>query len=669
MSSISQEARARLDDSLVLPVECCGILKAGRSIELKEVAVQLKLATDAAEKLRSFVLSERPNASWKNRQELDAILESIDKEIRVRTLRSQLLDLAAELERGRVVHRRAARVEQLNQYRDQAIKELRTKAGAKAVPALLPGPAADQWFDWACALEEPGDGKALETLRSSFPALDDFVSHLEPGMWQVEAAPETTQPRTEKSRYEIVQQDLRSRLRNLATELERGSIVHHRAVRVSQLNQLRDQSVKELRDQASAKGMPSPLPGPAVDQWVEWAYSLREPEDAEAVESIRNGFPHLDDFIAHLEPNMWVPGSADFVAPVDTVDKSARSEPVAVAATAAGASSSRSSAVVTPPAPRLQVPPLLVDEDEEDSLGDRLRQKGKSVTDWMHSRRKPASVEDASGRNPKSKRTTIVVSAAVALVAILGVVGWRLHRMHSTVSVVQAEGPASSVTANQVADPNATNPINGQAAGQVADVALKGPANGAVTPASPTNASSPAEASKVPKPKEETTPAPSESTKKAAQLDDGQLRTPTAIPKVGKGSGAAPAESAPDVLALARPSSGKVLPDVVSAPVAKPQFSGQREKVSSGVTQGLLMQSVKPIYPLQAQQAHVQGTVVLNAVIGKDGSVESVKVVSGHPMLTQAAMEAVKRWRYKPYYLNGEAVEAETEIKIKFAPQ
>jgi periplasmic protein TonB len=671
MSSTSQETRARLDDSLVLPVESWGHLKAGRSIELKEVVAQLKLAAEAAEKLRSFVLSERPGASWKNRQELDAILESIDKEIRVRTLRSQLLDLAAELERGRVAHRRAARVEQLNQYRDQAIKELRTKAGSKAVPAVLPGPAADQWFDWACALEEPGDTKALETLRSSFPALDDFVSHLEPGMWQVEAAPEATQPRTEKSRYEIVQKDLRERLRNLASELERGSIVHHRAVRVSQLNQLRDQSVKELRDQASAKGMPSPLPGPAVDEWVEWAYSLREPEDAEAVESIRNGFPHLDDFIAHLEPNMWVPGTADFVAPVATVDKPAHSEPVPVAAAAAGASSSRSAAVVTPPAPRMQAPPLLVDEDEEDSLGDRLRQKSKSVTSWVQARRKPASVENASDKNnPKGKRTTIVVSAAVALVAILGIVGWRSHRMHSTVSVVRAEGPAPSITANQATDPNGANPVNGQAAGQVADVALKDSTNGGVTVTTPANAGSPSDASKAPKPKEETTPASADSTKKAAQLDDGQLRTPTAIPKAGKGSGAAPAESAPDLLALARPSSGnRVLPDVASVPVAKPQFSGQREKVSSGVTQGLLMQSVKPVYPLQAQQAHVQGTVVLNAVIGKDGSVESVKVVSGHPMLTQAAMDAVKRWRYKPYYLNGEAVEAETEIKIKFTPQ
>src|SRR5581483_11115736 len=116
MSSVSQQTRV-LDDSLVLPFDSWTKLKSGNAIDLKEVVAQLKLAAEAAEKLRSFVLSEKPGASWQTRQELDALLETIEKEIHVRTLRSQLLDLAAELERGTLVHRRAARVEQLNQFR------------------------------------------------------------------------------------------------------------------------------------------------------------------------------------------------------------------------------------------------------------------------------------------------------------------------------------------------------------------------------------------------------------------------------------------------------------------------------------------------------------------------------------------------------------------------
>ena len=61
-----------------------------------------------------------------------------------------------------------------------------------------------------------------------------------------------------------------------------------------------------------------------------------------------------------------------------------------------------------------------------------------------------------------------------------------------------------------------------------------------------------------------------------------------------------------------------------------------------------------------------RGTVVLQAVIGKDGTVQDVHALSGHPMLTQAAVDAVRKWRYKPYYLNGAPVEADTQINLNF---
>jgi protein TonB len=88
--------------------------------------------------------------------------------------------------------------------------------------------------------------------------------------------------------------------------------------------------------------------------------------------------------------------------------------------------------------------------------------------------------------------------------------------------------------------------------------------------------------------------------------------------------------------------------------------------VSQGVSQGLLIHQVKPTYPPLARQARIQGTVVLQAVIGKDGSIQNLKVVSGHPMLAPAALEAVKQWRYKPYFLNGEPVEVDTTINVNF---
>ena|SRR5271166_1009288 len=92
----------------------------------------------------------------------------------------------------------------------------------------------------------------------------------------------------------------------------------------------------------------------------------------------------------------------------------------------------------------------------------------------------------------------------------------------------------------------------------------------------------------------------------------------------------------------------------------------QRVLVSQGVSQGLLLTQVAPVYPPLARQARIKGTVVLRAVISKDGSIESLTLESGHPMLVPAAMDAVKQWKYKPYFLNGEPVEVETTINVNF---
>ena len=75
---------------------------------------------------------------------------------------------------------------------------------------------------------------------------------------------------------------------------------------------------------------------------------------------------------------------------------------------------------------------------------------------------------------------------------------------------------------------------------------------------------------------------------------------------------------------------------------------------------------MKPAYPPIAAQAQVQGTVVLQAVIAKDGTVQDLRVVSGHPLLVAAAMDAVKQWRYKPYLLNDQPVEVDTQINVNF---
>jgi len=86
----------------------------------------------------------------------------------------------------------------------------------------------------------------------------------------------------------------------------------------------------------------------------------------------------------------------------------------------------------------------------------------------------------------------------------------------------------------------------------------------------------------------------------------------------------------------------------------------------STLSEAQLVKRVDPLYPQIAKVAGISGLVKLHAIIAKDGSIQSLSVISGHPLLARAAMEAVEQWQYRPYRLNGEAVEVETFITVNF---
>jgi periplasmic protein TonB len=166
---------------------------------------------------------------------------------------------------------------------------------------------------------------------------------------------------------------------------------------------------------------------------------------------------------------------------------------------------------------------------------------------------------------------------------------------------------------------------------------------------------------------------------KVIQTDivNGQLRTPTKIPQ--KVQMIKEDEAPPPVMAtggvvggvpggIPGGQMGGVLGSVLSTvPVAVPKMSPpQRVRVSSGVSTGLLIRKVPPSYPPLARQARIQGTVILQAQISKTGDIENLTLVSGHPMLAPAAIEAVKQWKYRPYLLNGEPVEVDTQVQVNF---
>ncbi|MGA7848899.1 MAG: TonB family protein [Terriglobales bacterium] len=161
-----------------------------------------------------------------------------------------------------------------------------------------------------------------------------------------------------------------------------------------------------------------------------------------------------------------------------------------------------------------------------------------------------------------------------------------------------------------------------------------------------------------------------------SEIINGQLRTPTQIPN--KVQMIKEDEAPPDLGAgvpggvpggIPGGSAGGVMGGILSAgnvnipKVATPQ----RIRVSSGVSTGLLIKKVTPNYPPLAKQARIQGHVLLQAEISKEGTIQNLQLISGHPMLAPAAIEAVKQWRYKPYLLNGEPVAVETQVDVIFS--
>lgn len=100
-------------------------------------------------------------------------------------------------------------------------------------------------------------------------------------------------------------------------------------------------------------------------------------------------------------------------------------------------------------------------------------------------------------------------------------------------------------------------------------------------------------------------------------------------------------------------------------PPPKPNVS--RVRVGGAVQAAKLVNRVQPMYPPLARQTRISGTVKLHAIIGKDGTVQQLNVESGHPLLVQAALDAVRQWRYQPTLLNGEPVDVDTEIDVIFS--
>jgi periplasmic protein TonB len=164
----------------------------------------------------------------------------------------------------------------------------------------------------------------------------------------------------------------------------------------------------------------------------------------------------------------------------------------------------------------------------------------------------------------------------------------------------------------------------------------------------------------------------------ARLIHNGQMMAPTVIPKkvemikeeelppdvgavgvVGGVPGGVPGGQAGGVL-------GGIIGGTGSALPPPPKAAPSRIRVGGNVAAAKLIRQVTPVYPAIAKTAHISGTVVLHAIISKDGSIQELTYVSGPPLLMRNAMDAVRQWRYNPTLLNGEPVEVDTTISVVF---
>jgi len=249
----------------------------------------------------------------------------------------------------------------------------------------------------------------------------------------------------------------------------------------------------------------------------------------------------------------------------------------------------------------------------------------------------------------KGSKVGVLLAVAAVILAVLGYFGYTkfVSSKQSTAAPAATSSAAPALPAGPTAEPTTT-------------------ASATVTASAPSGTvNSPQPSAK------NTTPAPKDET---SEESDVTVTHPGPKLIVKSGLGERSAQKPEPMADVAAPTLGvnedqsAISSLVQSTPVAVPKVAAPQQtlRVSQGVTQGLLTRRVQPVYPPQAMQMHIQGAVQVLATISKEGRITTVKILNGDPILSRAAADAVSQWRYKPYFLNGEPVEIQTQIVVNF---
>jgi TonB family protein len=275
----------------------------------------------------------------------------------------------------------------------------------------------------------------------------------------------------------------------------------------------------------------------------------------------------------------------------------------------------------------------------------------------------------ASDSQSGGSKKIFIGIAAVVVLGIAGYFGWSQLKSHNEASATPQATTQPSGVPTQSAKPNSAQPAASTVTPAPVETAKASPS----VPNTAEIETEPKESATHPTAKPEksstTSAKPTHEEKAEAETETAPEPEPILV-KSGKAPAtntkAATADSAaPSLIGMATPASAPP-PDLVPSTnlTFKPVL--QTVSVSQGVSQGLLYKKVAPTYPSGALRMRLEGKVELMATISKEGNITQVKVLSGDGQLSKAAADAVKQWKYKPYLLNGEPVEIQTQVTVNF---
>ncbi|HWY57778.1 MAG TPA: TonB family protein [Terriglobales bacterium] len=425
-----------------------------------------------------------------------------------------------------------------------------------------------------------------------------------------------------------------------------------------------------------AQPPPSPIPAVSASLFEIEADSSPKPEPAEA--AFLESMPDPKTPSAPAKEYPWQPISKPAAQPMATAlrraaeatGRSAVDAPVEskIVPTSTNASISRSSTSMSSGQAAAAAPAKIKAHEQE----------ANTQTDAPAF----ASLGAPSGEPAFGGKKIILIAAVLVAVAAAGYIGWtKMQSQNGTPSAqrlaappqtapVQPPTPAQNPPSASPAQDTATTAMLSQPAsappiGQGPDITLSTTATR--PPAAKKSPSIIAKNTMVRTPSDAGAPTPTvvkdEAPKPAPMVVKNEVSKPASPSPLQADSAQPPA---PGSLSVASNANDQAISGIMSTTASLPQQAPQKLKISQGVSQGLLIKSVEPVYPALARQMRIQGSVELLASIGKDGSITGVKLISGDSVLSHAAIDAVKQWKYKPYYLDDQPVAIQTQITIKF---